>query len=660
MAEFADVIVDISAEAVDRAFTYRVPAAYADALRLGMKVDIPFRTKTTTGYIVGFPSAPAIDPEKLKELIGPAKKGIDVEDTYMALAAWMKEAYGCTMNQALKAVLPAKKQVKKGRTRVEAVPLPEETEPVPAPALNAAQQQAVEAVYEEKQGKNRPCLLFGVTGSGKTEVYMALIERMIAEGKQTILLIPEIALTYQNLRRFYARFGSRIGVINSRQSAGEKFENIQKAAKGEVDLIIGPRSALFAPFPKLGLILIDEAHEEAYHSDMPPRYDSVHVAEKLAELTGATLVLGSATPSLESFQKAQDGTYRLLRLPARAVAAAKLPQVHIVDLRKELTEGNKSVFSRLLTEKMEERLAKKEQIMLFLNRRGFAGFVSCRSCGKAVKCPHCDVSLTYHRSGILKCHYCGFAAPFPKTCPACGSPYIAAFGTGTQKVETIVGKAFPGARVLRMDADTTAGKDGHSRILSAFSHEAADILIGTQMIVKGHDFPRVTLVGVLAADLSLYASDYRAAERTFDLLTQAAGRAGRSGIPGEVVIQTYMPEHYAVQTAARQDYESFYKEEIAFRRLLHYPPAGGLLQILFSDRDEEKNAARARAAATMASERFAKEKPVIIGPSEHAVAKLQDMYRQTLFIKHENPAVLRAIRDYLEELTGENAQFDIL
>lgn len=659
MARYADIIVNISAEAVDRGFTYRIPEALQETLAPGMKVEIPFRSKTTTGYVVGLSDVCSYEEEKIREIIGLSSKGVGIDDTYMELALWMKTVYGCTMNQALKTVLPAKRQVKRGKTKVAAVPLPEDTAPSPAPALSEEQSRAVRDILEEAAGDKRPSLLYGVTGSGKTEVYMALIAEMIRRGRQSILLIPEIALTYQNLRRFYARFGGRIGVINSRQSAGEKFETVEKARKGELDLVIGPRSALFTPFPKLGLILIDEAHEEAYRSDTSPRYDSVHVAEKLGELTGAALVLGSATPSLESFANTESGKYRLVRLPHRAAAGSQLPQVHIVDLRKELAEGNKSVFSRLLQEKTQERLERKEQVMLFLNRRGYAGFVSCRSCGKPVKCPHCDVSLTYHKSGFVKCHYCGYSLPMPKTCPSCGSPYIAAFGTGTQKVEMLVQKIFPEARVLRMDADTTAGKSGHSRILSAFSHEEADILIGTQMIVKGHDFPKVTLVGVLAADISLYAPDYRAAERTFDLLTQAAGRAGRSRRPGEVVIQTYMPEHYAVESAAAQDYERFYRQEIAYRRLMHYPPAGGLLSVLFSDKDEEKNAARAAAAAEMVKIRFAAQAPVIIGPTEDSLAKLQDLYRQSLLIKHDDRRVLWEIRDYLEKLTGESARFDI-
>ncbi len=662
MARYADVIVNISRDELDKTFQYRIPDELQEAVTQGTKVEFPFGTRAkAAGYVVGLSDEPKIDETRIRDLSGLAKRSVNVDDRMMALAAWMKEAYGCTYNQALKTVLSAKAAVKKRKTRVESVDLPDEAERaayVPAP-LNSAQQAAVEDFAAEEKGANRPCLLFGVTGSGKTEVYMELIRRCIESGHQAILLIPEISLTRQNLHRFFLRFGARVGVLNSRQSEGEKYETVRKAREGELDLVIGPRSALFVPFPKLGLVIIDEEHEHSYKSDLTPRYRAGEVARKLCELAGASLVLGSATPSLESFSRAESGEYRLLRLPERAVPEAVLPSVHVVDLRTELAEGNKSVFSRLLSEKIEERLAKKEQVMLFLNRRGYAGFVSCRSCGKPLVCPHCSISLTYHRDGRLRCHYCGYSAAFPNTCPSCGSPYIAAFGTGTQKVETIVKKAFPAARVLRMDADTTAGKAGHSRILEAFDKDEADILVGTQMIVKGHDFPRVTLVGVLAADLSLYAPEYDAAERTFQLLTQASGRAGRGNLPGEVVIQTYMPEHYAVEAASRQDYEGFYREEIAFRRLMHYPPTGGLLVAAVSGVDAAGCEKKARALREVIEDTFLAEAPAVTGPAEGVEIKRKDIYRQQLLIRHPDAAVLRRIRDYAAHLLGETVQFEL-
>ena len=418
--------------------------------------------------------------------------------------------------------------------------------------LNPSQQYAVDTICKNWEKQAGRYLLFGVTGSGKTAVYMELIAHALSRGEQAILLIPEISLTYQNVIRFYHRFGDRISILHSRLSQAERYDQFERARSGEVDVMIGPRSALFTPFQRLGIIIIDEEHEPSYKSETVPRYHAREVAQKRAELEGAQLVLGSATPSLEAYSQAKAGIYRLLSLPERAVGGS-LPVVHTVDLRQELKTGNRSILSGLLQEKLTKVLEEHRQAMLFLNRRGYSGFVSCRSCGEVMRCPHCDVSLSLHRGGRLVCHYCGYETLTVRTCPKCGSPFIGGFRAGTQQIEEIVKKAFPQARILRMDADTTKGKDGHAEILRAFGKHEADILIGTQMIVKGHDFPGVTLVGILAADLSLHVSDYRAAERTFQLLTQAAGRAGRGLDPGEVVIQTYDPEHYAITCAARQD-----------------------------------------------------------------------------------------------------------
>ena len=369
---------------------------------------------------------------------------------------------------------------------------------------------------------------------------MELISRVIGQGRQAIVLIPEIALTYQTVMRFYNRFGDRVSIMNSRLSAGERFDQFERAKKGEIDVMIGPRSALFTPFSNLGLIIIDEEHEAAYKSEQVPRYHARETAIQRAKMAQASVVLGSATPSIESYYKAKNGEYVLLRLQKR-VQQKPLAECYTVDLREELKEGNRSILSRKLQELMEERLEKKQQTMLFINRRGLAGFVSCRACGHVIKCPHCDVSLSQHTGGRMVCHYCGYEEPEPKVCPSCGSKYISGFKAGTQKIEEIVKKRFPKARTLRMDTDTTRNKDSYEEILSAFANQEADILVGTQMIVKGHDFPNVTLVGVLAADMSLYRNDFHGAERTFQLLTQAAGRAGRGKETGEVVIQTYTP-----------------------------------------------------------------------------------------------------------------------
>ena len=487
---------------------------------------------------------------------------------------------------------------------------------------------------------------------------MELIAHVLSAGRQVIVLIPEISLTWQTVMRFYSRFGNRVSVMNSRMSAGERYDQYERARTGDIDIVIGPRSALFAPFENLGLIIIDEEHENAYKSELSPRYDAREAAAKRAQMNEASLVLGSATPSLESYTRALRGEYGLFTLKERAKEDACLPQVEIVDLREELKEGNRSIFSRRLKALIEERLEKREQVMLFINRRGYANFVSCRSCGEAVRCPHCDVTLTLHRDGRMMCHYCGYSIPQPKKCPVCGSPYIAPFGTGTQKIEAMAAELFPKARILRMDLDTTSKKGGHQEILSSFARGEADILIGTQMIVKGHDFSKVTLVGALAADLSLYASDYRCGEQTFALLTQAAGRAGRGQLAGNVVIQTYQPDHYSIRTAATQDYESFYSQEMAYRRLLGYPPAVALLTVQMACPAEGTLAQTADLAAGWVqqwADRMEREKVQgyksfrLIGPVNAAVYKVNDIYRKILYIKHENYDILIQIRKMTEE-----------
>lgn len=544
------------------------------------------------------------------------------------------------------------------------------------PVLNPEQEAVLNSFRSDwESGLRNTYLLYGVTGSGKTEVYLDMIEKVVADGKQVIMLIPEIALTYQTVIRFYHRFGDRISILNSRMSAGERYDQSMRAENGEIDVIIGPRSALFTPFPNLGLIIMDEEHESSYKSEMPPKYHAREVAVKRAQMAGASLVLGSATPSLEAYERALSGEYKLFELKNRAVAGAKLPKVTLVDLRKELEEGNRSIFSRALQEKITDRLNKREQIMLFLNRRGYAGFVSCRSCGTVIKCPHCDVSMTEHDNGKLICHYCGETTQKPTLCPTCRSKYIAGFGTGTQKIEELVKKSYPGARVLRMDADTTGKKESYEEILSAFSNGEADILIGTQMIVKGHDFPNVTLVGIIAADLSLNAEDFRAAERTFQLLSQASGRAGRGALEGDVIIQTYQPEHYAVEAAAAADYESFYEKETVFRATFGYPPIGHVLAVLVQGMKEEQASASAERMGNMAQQWISQEsinapedtaKNIsVIGPAPAKLSKAKDMYRYMIYFKTNSEEMLISLKNFLEgyilyseQFRNVNVQFD--
>ena len=518
------------------------------------------------------------------------------------------------------------------------------------------QQNAIDRFREDYlKGENKTYLLYGVTGSGKTEVYMEMIARVIRDGKQAIVLIPEIALTYQTVMRFYKRFGNRISILNSRMSNGERYDQMMRAKEGGIDVMIGPRSALFTPFPNLGLIVIDEEHEPTYKSEQIPRYHARETAIARARLEHASVVLGSATPSLEAFYRAEQGEYEMLTLRERSQKQA-LPEVHTIDLREELKAGNRSIISEKLHELIQDRLDKKQQTILFINRRGYAGFIACRSCGHVAKCPHCDVSMTSHRGGKLVCHYCGYEEKEYTVCPECGSKHIGGFRAGTQQIEELVKQEFPQARVLRMDMDTTKEKDGHEKILETFANEEADILIGTQMIVKGHDFPNVTLVGILAADLSLYADDYRAGERTFQLLTQAAGRAGRGREKGEVVIQTYSPDHYAIQTAANQDYGAFYEEEIAYRELMGYPPAEELMAVLVAGEDEQLLETACSYLKNYA-ERVNRNQASIVGPASPYVGKVSDVYRKVLYLKHPRYEVLTDIKDKLEQYIEVNSGF---
>ena len=523
--------------------------------------------------------------------------------------------------------------------------------------LSPAQREVADGILNGwRENDFRPVVIHGVTGSGKTQVYMELMEEVLNQGKQVILLIPEIALTYQNVERFCARFGTRVTVVNSRMTPSERADQMERARRGEVSIMIGPRSALFAPFPDLGLIVIDEEHETSYKSEVTPRYHARETAVRRAGLEHAHVVMGSATPSVDASYACETGAYALFRMDARYGNAA-LPSVWIADMREELQMGNRSILSGKLREEIEKRLEKKEQVVLFLNRRGYAGFVSCRACGHVMKCPHCDVSLTAHNNGKLICHYCGYETPQVHACPSCGSPYIGGFRAGTQQIEQNVKKLFPKARVLRMDGDTTKTKNSYEEILSSFAAGEADILIGTQMIVKGHDFPNVTLVGALAADLSLNAVDYRAGERTFQLLTQAVGRAGRGEKPGMAVIQTYHPEHYSIQTAAEQDYGTFYEKEMDYRRLMGYPPAAELLAIHGAGEDEAHLAQAMEYIRRYLIRIRGNREVQIIGPASEAVSKINDLYRMAVYVRAPQEEVLAELREKLERYIEINKGF---
>ena len=521
------------------------------------------------------------------------------------------------------------------------------------PPLSLSQKNIISTIIRDMEnGYSKNYLIHGITGSGKTRVYMELIESVVQKGKTAIMLIPEIALTFQTVMRFQKRFGNRVSVINSSLSMGEKYDQCERAKKGEIDVIIGPRSALFTPFENIGLIVIDEEHESSYKSESMPKYQAREVAEKLASLHQASLVIGSATPLVDSYYLAQEGKYRLFELKER-LTGGELPKVYIEDLREELKKGNRSIFSERLQCLIRERLEKKEQVMLFLNRRGYSGFLSCRSCGEVIKCPHCDVSLTLHKDGSMVCHYCGFRRNTVKLCPSCGSKYVSGFKAGTQKIEEEFKRCFGEIPVLRMDKDTTSTKDSYEKILTDFMEEKAQVLIGTQMIVKGHDFPKVTLVGILAADISLGANDYRCSERTFQLLTQAAGRAGRGKLPGEVVIQTYQPEHYSIRLAAKQDYISFYEEELLYRKLGHYPPVSEMLMVQFFGKEKEKLDKFTNNIKECIETEVQKEKILFIGPADASIGRINDIHRRVIILKHGRKEPLVKIKDKIEEIFGD-------
>ena len=752
---YADIIVDISHEKLDKPFQYRVPERLKDSLEIGMCVTVPFGNggRRLKGYVIEIGEECKFDPQRTKDILEITTKNAGVEDRLIALAGWIRKNYGSTMIQALKTVIPAKQTVKRlehrtlqrlmnreeiisllgescrkkqmakerllrelveqeeipyewvtgklgvsaqtvrglekaGAVRVVSteslrnpVRLAQENEEANArqmrPVLSAEQRRIAEEILADfDAGSPGTYLIHGITGSGKTEVYMQIVEEMVRRGRQAIVLIPEIALTYQTLLRFYRRFGSRVSVMNSTLSPGEKYDQCERAKNGEIDVIIGPRSALFTPFPKLGVIIMDEEHENSYKSEATPKYHARETAARLAGMCGASLVLGSATPSMEAYYRAQSGEYKLYTLKER-LTGGQLPTVYTIDLRQELKEGNRSIFSRKLQELLADRLQKGEQSILFLNRRGYAGFISCRACGHVMKCPHCDVSLSEHKGGRLICHYCGYSEPKPSVCPKCGSRYISGFKAGTQQIEEKLRELFPNVRTLRMDGDTTKTKDSYEQILSAFSNREADVLIGTQMIVKGHDFPGVTLVGVLAADLSLGANDYRAGERTFQLLTQAVGRAGRGALPGEAVIQTYQPEHYAVTYAAGQDYEGFYNEEILYRELGGYPPAAHMLAVQIFARVESRGQSLAEALAEcvrgkMPAERGQEMKDIaqtggerdrmqIIGPAPAAIGRINDIFRFVFYVKSAKYDTLVKVKDVLEEkIQGEQLRTEVV
>ena len=614
----------------NRIFRYSLPLGLESERLVGRRIVAPFGPKERIGYVIdGLMSSRIKGIKMIKEVVD---KEPLVSTNLLELAKWISKYYVCSLGQALDVILPHNFRPVKAREKVKKT----EAKVFPAFIPSPQQRRILKPIQNNiKEGNFTVFLVHGVTDSGKTEVYLQSIAQAQEVGKQSIFLVPEISLTPQFLSIFKQRFGSgRIGLWHSRLSRGERYRTWQAAYQGKIDIMIGARSAIFAPFPNLGLIIIDEEHDASYKQEKRPLYHTRELAGKRAELERATLVLGSATPSLEAFYRALTGVkpYRLLTLPER-IYKRSLPSVDIVDMREELKKRNsQGVLSGKLSQAISERLKKGEQVILFLNRRGYSTFILCRECGFVLKCPNCNVSMVYHLDEKrVKCHYCNHRDEAPRFCPRCGSKRIRYFGTGTEKVEQLVMKMFPRAKVMRMDIDTMRYRYAAEKIFNAFGQRKVDILVGTQLLAKGWDFPDVTLVGIISADTALNLPDFRSAERTFSLITQVAGRSGRGTKGGEVIVQTYNPDHYSIRLALKHDYCSFYEKEMEFRKELNYPPVTNLVIVLARGKDEKKVITASEKIGSLLTREI--NGATILGPAPAVLDKIAGKYRWQIIIK---------------------------
>lgn len=635
--KFVNVVIDNKSNSTDIMYTY---ACDDDSVKTGSKVYVPFaRSKQLReGYVTSsIDDITKIEEEVRKKLkkVERIDEDVSLTEEMIRTAMWMKGRYLCRYIDAVKCFTPAGTRAKRREIRNSISD--RETDRKPVEFLTEEQQQAVSAIGNAiTRGIHSRFLIHGVTGSGKTEVYIRAAEQALEMGRGVIILVPEISLTGQITERFLAAFGrDSVAILHSRLSSGERYDQWKLIRSGEVRIVIGARSAAFAPVEKLGLVVVDEEHEATYKSDFTPKYDTTEVALKRLQDkdNNGVLVLGSATPSVVTYNRAEDGIFQLIKLTRRYNDTA-LPQGEIVDMRRELKEGNSTVISRRLAEEMERQLEAGRQVMLMMNRRGYSTFVSCRECGYVAKCPNCGLSLVYHKNGMMVCHYCGHEERAATACPECGSTFVRYFGSGTEKIEETVQGLFPGRAVDRVDLDSIKKKGELNRKLKRFERGETDILIGTQLIAKGLDFKNVGLVGIVSADVSLNIPDYRSPERAFQLITQAAGRAGRGSEPGKVIIQTYSPQHYAVTMAAAGDYEAFYRAENSFRKYMMYPPYSDIFQIVFTSASEEA----AREGATLWHRRLMELLPEedrvnVFDPQQAYMSRVRDTYRYSLIIK---------------------------
>ena len=596
-----------------------------ETLIIGQAVLIPLREKSVIGLVLDKTLKPKF---KTKEITKVIFDHPIINKSLLETAFWISDYYCASITSVLQTIIPKGLAVKRRAISSNIAPLPTDSKPT----LTVDQKKVINDILSNHSGK--PNLIFGVTGSGKTEIYMRLIEKTLLEKKAAIVLVPEVSLTPQALDRFQARFGKEVTILHSYLKETERFANWQSILEGEKSIVVGSRSALFAPLVNLGLIIVDEEHENSYKQDQTPRYQTVKVAEKLAILSKATLVLGSATPSIESFYQTQIGHYKLHTLNKRIVQVS-LPKVEVVDMRNEFKFGNKSIFSEKLVERIQETLSKKQQILLFINRRGMSTFVNCRDCGYVANCPNCNLPLTFHYKPLrLVCHHCHYKEGLPILCPSCKSASIKYFGTGTQRVEEELKKLINNQYIIeRMDRDTTKKSGSHDFLYNNFAQHKIDVLIGTQMITKGWDFDNLGLVGIISADTMINFPDYNASERTFDLLTQVAGRTGRGRNSGSVVLQTYNTDNPAIIYASKHDYLGFYNTEIKERQILNYPPFAQLIKLMYNDSVYEKAELQANLLAKKISSELGKTILTILGPSPAFIPKLANKYRWQITLK---------------------------
>lgn len=633
------VIVDINTKSADKPYSYIVPADIEDEIQVGCKVEFPFgkTNKTKNGYVVEIKHENDLNEIKLKSIYGIVQKAIQIDSRSINIANFIKNRYGSTMSKALQVVLPVKTKVKTNKVFEELNSLNQDVKDI---ELNDEQKRAVNSFLSTESNK---CLLHGVTGSGKTQVFIEIAKKIIEDGKQVIILIPEIALTYQTVSRFFSIFGERIGILNSRLSNGEKYEYMKRAREGKIDIVIGPRSALFTPFENLGCIIIDEEHESSYKSDKSPKYDARDVAEFISANEDVKLLLASATPSIRSYYLAKEGIYKLIELKSR-INNIKLPKVEIVDMKQEVLDGNMGIFAKKSIDTIQKTLDDGHQVLIFVSRRGYSNYISCATCGEPINCKNCDVSYTYHsETDSLRCHYCDRNIALPKTCKNCGGKNLIKIGYGTQKVEEELKRLYPDYKVLRMDKDTTKTKYSYEKILKKFHYKQADILVGTQMIIKGHDFYGVALVVILNIDATLNLPSYMANEEVFQAIVQCSGRSGRGKDSGLAIIQTFEPNNNIINFAKNNDYLSYYENEIAYRKLLDYPPVDVLLKISMADTYESRLISlmnRIKSYLVNAQ----KDGMIILGPSNEIIYRVNNVFRSNIYIKGDEKIINYSIR----------------